>query len=83
MNPSKTELPLFNSRHQIAKCIVSYINVAGEEIVSSYLIKYLGTWLDIHLPFNDNLTRKCKTAILNVLSIKLINNYIDQDTCTI
>ena len=83
MNPSKTELPLFSSRHQIVKCTVTNINVADKEIVGSYLIKYLGMWLDQHLTFNDHVTNKCKTAMLNVLQVKLIRNYTDQDTCTI
>ena len=49
MDPSKTEFSLFDSRHQIAKCTVSSINLVGEEIARSYLVRYQGLWLDHHL----------------------------------
>ena len=79
MNPSKTEFSVVSSRHQVAKYTVTSINVFGEEITRSYQIKYLGTWLDHHLTYNDHITNKWKTVMLN--QIKLIRSYIDQDAC--
>ena len=67
MNPSRTEFSLLGSRHQIAKCTVTSINVVGEDIARNYLIEYLAIWLDKHLSFNDHITNKCEIAMLNIL----------------
>ena len=82
LNISKTEFSVFSRRHQIAKCTVTSTRVDGVNI-ASYLIKYLGMWLDQHLTFNDHITSKCKIAMLNVPQTKFIRNYITQNTCII
>ena len=49
MSCSKTELILFGSRQQLQGCITTYINVNGDEVGRSSIIKYLGAWMDEQL----------------------------------
>ena len=46
MNPSKTEFIYFGNARQLLKCNTSSINVAGDLILRSDTIKYLGVWLN-------------------------------------
>ena len=51
MNPAKTEFIYFGNTKQIQKCTISSIDVAGDLILRSDTIKYLGVWLDSGLSF--------------------------------
>ena len=46
MNPSKTEFIYFGNAKQLQKCTTNSINVAGDLIVRSEVIRYLGVWLN-------------------------------------
>ena len=45
MNPSKTEFIYFGHNRQLTKCITHTIEVAGDLIARTDLIKYLGVWM--------------------------------------
>ena len=49
MNPSKTEFIYFGKAPQLHKCITNSIDVAGDLILRSDVIRYLGVWLDATL----------------------------------
>ena len=42
MNPSKTEFIYFGNRVQLKKCLVDDLNIAGDLVLRSHTIKYLG-----------------------------------------
>ena len=71
MNCSKTELILFGSRQQLQKCVTTHINVNGDEIHRSIIIKYLGAWMDEQLTMKQHITNKCRLAMYNLQKIKL------------
>ena len=80
MNPAKTEFIYFGHPVQLKKCTETSINVAGDLIVWGSLIRYLGVWMDEGLTFKQHITKKCQTAMLNILKIRSICQYLDQDT---
>ena len=51
MNPNKTKFIYFGHPVQLRKYTETSINVAGDLIVRSDLIKYLGVWMDETLTF--------------------------------
>ena len=51
MNPSKTEFIYFGSHQMLAKCIHDDMNVCGDIVKRSGIIKLLGTLLDSNLNF--------------------------------
>ena len=79
MNPAKTEFIYFGNTRQIQKCTISTINVAGDLILRSDIIKYLGVWLDSRLNFKTHVTKKCKAAMLNFIRIRSICHLLSQE----
>ena len=80
MNESKTELILFGSRHQLKKCKTNQINVNGEIVKRSNIIKYLGVFLDDLLILRQHITNKCKTAMYNWQHIRMIRPILTERT---
>ena len=70
MNNSKTEFIYFGGPRQLEKCIINQINVNGEQISRSQMMRYLGAYLDSTLNLKQQIEMKCKTALLNLLRIK-------------
>ena len=79
MNPSKTEFIYFGNTKQLQKCTSNSINVAGDLIVRSEVIRYLGVWLNSTLNFKTHVTKKCKVAMLNFLRIRSIHHLLTED----
>ena len=48
-NNSKLEFIIFGNRIQANKCDTSELNVEGETVQKSQIVKYLGAWLDSQL----------------------------------
>ena len=71
MNPSNTEFILFGSQKQLQKCITNSCNVNRDTVERSYVIKYLGAWLDKHLSFKVHI-KECQVAMMNFQYIKCI-----------
>ena len=57
MNPSKTEFIYFGFNRQLAKCSENEILVAGDLILRSEVIRYLGVWMDSSLNFKTHTTK--------------------------
>ena len=79
MNSSKTEFIYFGNAKQLQKCTANSINMAGDLIVRSEVIRYLGVWLNSTLNFKTHVTKKCKAAMLNFLRIRSIHHFLTED----
>ena len=79
MNPSKTEFIYFGNAKQLQKYTANSINMAGDLIVRSEVIRYLGVWLNSTLNFKTHVTKKCKAAMLNFLRIRSIHHLLTED----
>jgi hypothetical protein len=81
MNDSKTEFILLGSRQQLAKCITNQINVNGQCVERTNIIKYLGAWIDQNVSFKRHIVKKCGTAMGSLFRIRNIRKYLTQDAC--
>ena len=79
MNDGKAEFIMFESKVQLAKCITNIINIYGTRVQRSEVMKYLRNWLDENLTLMEHVTRKCCTAMLNLLKIKQLRMVLTQD----
>ena len=79
MNLSKTELIYFGFSKQLEKCTIRQIDVAGDLIIRSDLIKYLGVWMDAAMTFKQHIAKKCQVATLNLKRIRSIRHLITTD----
>ena len=80
MNTAKTEFIYFGNQCQLDKCKADTIDVAGDLIVRTNSIKYLGVQMDSNLNFKQHITQKCHSAMFNFLRIKSIRHLLDEDT---
>ena len=81
MNNTKTEFILFGSNKQLRKCDTDSINVAGEPVQKTSMIKYLGVWLDETLSLKTHIAKKCRIAMLNIQRLKLLRPCLTIDVC--
>ena len=79
MNPSKTEFIYFGHDRQHPKCAIDSINMAGDLILTSDEIRYLGVWLNSTLNFKTHITKKCKAAMVNFIRIRSIHNLLTDE----
>ena len=82
MNPSKTEFIYFRGRQQLKKCLAEDLNLAGDFIIRSHSIKYLGTHLDENLKYKQHVNKKCQAAMYNYFKIRSIRKLLDIPTGT-
>ena len=80
MNPSKTEFICFGFNRQLEKCSEKEISMAGDLIIRSDVIRYLGVWMDSSLNFKTHTTKKCQSAMINFLKIRKIRHLLNTDT---
>ena len=80
MNPSKMEFIYFVSKPQLTKCLVEDLNMAGDLVVRSHSIKYLGAHLDEQLNFKLHTTKKCQAAMFNYFKIRSIRHLLYMTT---
>ena len=80
MNTAKTEFIYFGNQRQLDKCRADTIDVAGDLILRTDSIKYLGVQMDSNLNFKQHITQKCHSAMFNFLRIKSIRHLLDEDT---
>ena len=81
MNTSKTEFIYLSSRPQLAKCVCDCINVCGDIVLRSDVIKLLGSSLDSQINYKTNISNKCHTAMFNLQRIKQICKYFTKEAC--
>ena len=82
MNPSKTEFIYFGGRQQLRKCETNSLDVAGDLILRSHTIRYLGAYLDENLNYKLHVNKKCQAAMFNYFKIKGIRRLLDIPTAT-
>ena len=82
MNPSKTEFIYFGGRQQLRKCETNSLDVAGDLILRSHTIRYLGAYLDENLNYKLHINKKCQAAMFNYFKIKGIRRLLDIPTAT-
>ena len=82
MNPSKTEFIYFGNAPQLHKCTPDSINVAGDLILRSDAIRYLGVWLNATLNFKLHITKKCKAAMANFIRIRGIHHLLTEEAAS-
>ena len=75
-NNSKTEFIYLGGPRPLEKCIINQINVNGEQIPTSQMMRYLRAYLDSTLNFKQHLKMKCTAATLNLLKIKATRKYL-------
>ena len=81
MNTSKSEFIIFGNIKQVSKCITRGLNIKGDIVCISQLVRYLGTWLDSELTLKAHVKKKCATAMLNLKRIKNIQKYLTVESC--
>ena len=82
MNEEKTEFLYFGSSRQLAKCKINTLKVNGTNVQKSRTTRYLRSYVDKELKFNDHVTCKCQTAMGNLIKIKEIRKYLTKEACT-
>lgn len=83
MNTDKTEFILFGNPKLLAKSAFDQITVVEDTIERKRHIRLLGAWLDESLSFDDHVTRKCRSAMANLVKITSIRNCLDNEVCKI
>ena len=79
MNPAKKEFIHFANARQLQKSTISSLNIAGNLILRSYIVRYLGVWMDSTLSFKTHVTKKCQAAMLNYIRIWSICHLLTQE----
>ena len=79
MNHSKTKFITFGSWQHLLKCTTNTIKTNREEIPKSNCIKYLGGWVNAMLSFKTDITKKCQSAMVNLVKICNIRKYLTDD----
>ena len=80
MSP-KSELMLLGSRQNLKKCTTNSLEVLGENIEKSEVIRYLSGYLHSTLTFKQHIKTKCKSTMLNLLKIISIRKCMDKENC--
>ena len=71
---------MFISKKQLEKCVTTNIDVSGETVNCSPIIKYLRAWLDQHMQLHDHIMKKCRTAMMNLQKIKFLCSLLTQES---
>ena len=70
MNPSKTEFIYFGGKQQLGKCVTDNLDVAGDLILRSHSIRYLGAYLDENLSYKQYVNKKMPSGYVQLLQNK-------------
>ena len=81
INTAKTELVIFSVRAQLAKRNIFSIDVAGDVVDQSMVVKYLGAYLNEQLKLDKYVTEKCRKATYNLYNIRKIRNSLTISAC--
>ena len=83
MNNKKTEFITFGSKQMLSKSTITSVNVNGEIITKSPVIRYLGVHLDEVLSMKDHINKKCRIALLNLYKIRNIRSMLTDEACKV
>ena len=81
MNTAKSELVIFSVGAQLAKTNISSIDITGDVVDQSMVVKYLGANLNEQLRLDKHVTEKCKKATYNLYNIRKIRNSLTISAC--
>lgn len=81
MNSSKTEFIMIGSKQQLSKCVTAELNVNGDMVQQSNVVKYLGVYIDQTLSLKQHIISKCKTAMWQLSRIRHMRQVLTQDAC--
>lgn len=82
MNPAKTEFIYFGHTRQLQKCTETDISIAGDLIVRTNIICYLGVWMDGNVNYKTHVTKKCQNAMPNFCKIRSIRHLLTTEITT-
>ena len=66
------EFIMFDTRKMLTKCTTTDMNINGTSVKRENIIRYLGAWLDSVLSFKYHVKIKCKSAMFNLVCIKML-----------
>ena len=81
LNLDKTGFMYFGTTQQLKKCLINSIDVNGDHITRSEIVRYLEVFLDQQLNFKAHMKQKCRAAMSNLIWIRNICKYLTKDTC--
>ena len=57
------------------------IHIDEEILQCSMQIKYIGAWMDQNMNFQTHFTKRCQSAMLNLLKIRSIRQFLTKKSC--
>ena len=81
MNPTKTKVLCVGTLGTLHHCALQELNINGELIQRTPRAKYLGVIIDEHLKMDQQITTKCRIAMLNLHQIKLLRQSLTMSLC--
>ena len=79
MNPSKTEYIYFGSSYQLTKCENKSLDVNGELVERTEVIKYLGAYMDEQLNMQKHITEMCRKAMYGLYRLKQVRTVLTDE----
>ena len=79
MNPSKTEYIYFGSSYQLTKCENKSLDVNGELVERTEVIKYLGAYMDEQLNMQKHITEMCRKAMYRLYRLKQVRKVLTDE----
>ena len=79
MCPSKLN-HIFWKQDSAKEVLVNDLNIAGDLVLRSHTIRYLGAHLDENLNYKLHVNKKCQVAMFNYFKIRSIRNILDVPT---
>ena len=76
MNDSKTEYIYFGSSHQLTKFENKSLDVIGELVERTEVIKYLGAYMDEQLNMQKHITEMCRKAMYGLYRLKQVSKVL-------
>ena len=82
INSSKTEFIALGSYQRLKNIATSNLDVNGERVKRSGVVKYLGAFLDKNVNFKRHITQKCEMDMYNLLRLRNISHMFSKDSLT-
>ena len=80
LNSDKTEIVIFGTRQQLAKCSLGSLNVAGIDVnILTKPVRNLGVFLDNKMSMSAQVSNLVKTGSFHIRNIARIRGHLTQD----
>ena len=80
INDTKTEVLIINTRHQLAKMSIDFIDVDDSVIKPLESVRNLGTWFDCHMSMEVHVGNSCSKAFRGLYKIRQIRKYLTPES---